>query len=51
MGRDIRFLEDLIGDGASTAVIDRRYPFDAIVDAYRYVETGQKTGNVVITMD
>jgi NADPH:quinone reductase-like Zn-dependent oxidoreductase len=34
--------------GALRAVIDRRYPLDAIADAYRYVETGQKTGIVVI---
>ena len=32
------------------AVIDRRYPLDAIADAYRYVDTGQKSGIVVITV-
>jgi NADPH:quinone reductase-like Zn-dependent oxidoreductase len=34
--------------GQFRAVIDRRYPLEAIADAYRYVETGQKTGIVVI---
>jgi NADPH:quinone reductase-like Zn-dependent oxidoreductase len=32
------------------AVIDREYPLEAIADAYRYVETGQKTGVVVINV-
>jgi NADPH:quinone reductase-like Zn-dependent oxidoreductase len=48
--RDIKFLGDLIEKGAFNAVIDRRYPLEAIVEAYRYVETGQKTGNVVVTV-
>jgi hypothetical protein len=30
------------------SVIDRRYPLEAIVDAYRHVESGQTTGIVVI---
>jgi hypothetical protein len=47
---DIRFVGDLIENGAFAAVIDRRYPLEAIVDAYRYVDTGQKTGNVIITV-
>jgi NADPH:quinone reductase-like Zn-dependent oxidoreductase len=46
----IRWLKGLIASGEFTPVIDRSYPFDQIVEAYRYVETGQKIGNVVITM-
>lgn len=36
--------------GEFRAVIDREYPLEAIADAYRYVETAQKTGIVVITV-
>jgi len=42
--------KDLIESGQFTPVIDRRYPLDQIVEAYTYVETGQKIGNVVITV-
>lgn len=35
-------------DGSFRPVIDRHYPLDDIVEAYRYVETGEKIGNVVI---
>ena len=46
----VRYLRDRIEAGVFRPVIDRRYPFDHIAEAYRYVETGQKVGNVVITM-
>lgn len=41
-------MKQLIESGAFRPLIDRRYPLDEIVEAYRYVETGQKVGNVVI---
>lgn len=45
------FFKDLIEAGEFRPVIDRTYPFDRIVDAYRYVATGQKVGNVVVTLE
>ncbi|MDN3355574.1 NAD(P)-dependent alcohol dehydrogenase [Actinomadura sp. DC4] len=44
----VRHLRDLIESGRFRPLIDRRYSLDEIVEAYRYVETGQKIGNVVI---
>jgi NADPH:quinone reductase-like Zn-dependent oxidoreductase len=46
----MRYLKDLMESGAFRPVIDRRYRLDEIVEAYRYVETGQKVGSVVITV-
>jgi NADPH:quinone reductase-like Zn-dependent oxidoreductase len=44
----VEFLKGLMEAGQFRAVIDRRYSLDAIADAYRFVETGQKVGIVVI---
>ncbi|MDQ2867750.1 MAG: NAD(P)-dependent alcohol dehydrogenase [Verrucomicrobiota bacterium] len=41
-------LRDKIEAGRFIPVIDRRYPRAAIADAYRYVQTGEKAGLVVI---
>jgi NADPH:quinone reductase-like Zn-dependent oxidoreductase len=46
-----RYFKGLLESGAFKPVIDRRYRLDQIVEAYKYVETGQKTGNVVITVE
>ncbi|SNS44743.1 NADPH:quinone reductase [Actinomadura meyerae] len=44
----VEHLRGLMESGQFRPVIDRRYPLDQIVEAYRYVETGKKIGNVVI---
>jgi NADPH:quinone reductase-like Zn-dependent oxidoreductase len=47
----VRHVRKLIESGQFRPVIDRTYPLDQIVEAYRYVEAGQKTGNVVISLE
>jgi NADPH:quinone reductase-like Zn-dependent oxidoreductase len=49
--QDVVALKQLIEAGEYRPVIDRRYPLEQVVDATRYVETQQKTGNVVLTLD
>jgi NADPH:quinone reductase-like Zn-dependent oxidoreductase len=49
--KDMLFLKQLIEAGRYRAVIDRRYPLEEVVEAARYVETEQKAGNVVLTIN
>jgi NADPH:quinone reductase-like Zn-dependent oxidoreductase len=46
--QDIQLFKEIIEAGKYKAVIDRKYKLEEIVEAYKYVETEQKTGNVVI---
>jgi NADPH:quinone reductase-like Zn-dependent oxidoreductase len=54
LGRDdpgmAGYFREVLESGAFRPLVDRRYPLDQIVDAYQYVETGQKIGNVVISV-
>ena len=47
----VLLVKKLIEEGKFKAVIDRTYSLEQIPEATRYVETGQKTGNVVITVE
>ena len=48
--RDVLFLKELLEAGRYRSVIDRCYPLEDVVEATGYVETGQKAGNVVLTV-
>jgi len=48
---NVLLLKELIEAGRYRAVIDRTYPLEDVVEATRYVESWQKTGNVVLTLN
>lgn len=48
--KTVLFLKEIIEAGKFKAVIDRSYRLEDVVEATKYVETQQKTGNVVLTI-
>jgi NADPH:quinone reductase-like Zn-dependent oxidoreductase len=55
LGRDdprmARYFQEVLESGAFRPLVDRRYRLEEIAEAYQYVETGQKIGNVVISVE
>ena len=48
---NLNFIKELVEKGSFKPVIDRTYPLEKVAEAFTYVGTGQKIGNVIITMD
>lgn len=48
---DLLHLKKLFEEGLLKSVIDKKYPLERLEEAHRYVDTGKKAGNVVITID
>jgi NADPH:quinone reductase-like Zn-dependent oxidoreductase len=49
--KELVFLKELMEAGKIQSVMDRRYPLEQAAEAHRYVETGQKVGSVVLTIE
>ncbi|MDT8323796.1 MAG: NAD(P)-dependent alcohol dehydrogenase [Bacteroidota bacterium] len=47
---DLRYLAGLLAEGRIRTVIDRRFPLHEAADAHRYAESGEKKGNIVLTV-
>jgi NADPH:quinone reductase-like Zn-dependent oxidoreductase len=48
--QQLQLLKDLFEKGEFKATIDKTFPMDKIIDAHRYIDTGRKKGNVVLSI-
>ncbi|HEY9177448.1 MAG TPA: NAD(P)-dependent alcohol dehydrogenase, partial [Flavipsychrobacter sp.] len=46
----LRELEGMMANGKYNPVIERRYKMEEVVDAHRYIDTGHKRGNIVLSI-
>ena len=48
---NLEYLKNLAEIKAFKPLIDKTYPLDQIIEATKYVESGRKTGNVLISVE